>query len=56
MARLDDLTKEIEADLSSLQGKGFVVFHDAYPYFENRFGVSAVGFIRGWTDGIFGFS
>lgn len=45
IARLDDLTKEIETGLASAQGKGFVVFHDAYPYFENRFGVSAVGSI-----------
>ena len=28
-----------------MKGRGYVVFHDAYQYFENRFGVSAVGSI-----------
>ena len=29
----------------TLKDKGFVVFHDAYQNFENRFGVKAVGSI-----------
>ena len=33
----------IEDHLKSVQGKGFLVFHDAYQYFENRFGISATG-------------
>ena len=28
-----------------MKGKGFIVFHDAYQYFENRFGVVAAGSI-----------
>jgi zinc transport system substrate-binding protein len=28
-----------------LKGKGFIVFHDAYHYFENRFGLRARGAI-----------
>jgi len=35
----------IEDHLKSVQGKGFLVFHDAYQYFENRFGVFATGSI-----------
>ena len=35
----------IEDHLKSVQGKGFLVFHDAYQYFENRFGISATGSI-----------
>ena len=35
----------IEDLLKSVQGKGFLVFHDAYQYFENRFGISATGSI-----------
>ena len=35
----------IEDRLKSVQGKGFLVFHDAYQYFENRFGISATGSI-----------
>ena len=35
----------IEDHLKSVQGQGFLVFHDAYQYFENRFGISATGSI-----------
>ena len=42
-ARLDELVTEIEAELAGLQGRGFIAFHDAYQYFENRFGVQALG-------------
>ena len=45
MAKLDDLIVEINAELTPVSGKGYIVFHDAYQYFENRFGVSAVGSI-----------
>ena len=45
MKKLDALTKEIEADLKPIRERGYVVFHDAYQYFEKRFGVSAVGSI-----------
>ncbi|WP_299690676.1 zinc ABC transporter substrate-binding protein [uncultured Tateyamaria sp.] len=34
---------DIRATLASVQGRPFVVFHDAYHYFEERFGVEAVG-------------
>ena len=43
--RLDALTAEIAAELAPVRGKGFVVFHDAYQYFEKRFGMAAVGSI-----------
>ena len=43
MSRLDNLVAEIDAELEPVKGRGYVVFHDAYQYFENRFGVSAVG-------------
>lgn len=42
-AQLDNLTTEVTATLAPVRGRSFVVFHDAYPYFENRFGVSAAG-------------
>lgn len=45
MASLDNLTADIATDTKSLQGKPFVVFHDAYQYFEKRFGLTAVGSI-----------
>jgi zinc transport system substrate-binding protein len=45
MASLDQLIAEISADTKPLQSKPFVVFHDAYQYFEKRFGLAAVGSI-----------
>ncbi len=44
-ARLDQLITEITAELVPVKDKGFIVFHDAYQYFENRFGVVAGGSI-----------
>ena len=45
MERLDVLTAEIESEVASVKDRGYVVFHDAYQYFETRFGVSAIGSI-----------
>ena len=45
MLKLDRLISEISVKLASSKGKGFVVFHDAYQYFEERFGMTAVGSI-----------
>jgi zinc transport system substrate-binding protein len=43
--KLAALETEIAATLEPVKGKGFVVFHDAYQYFEKRFGISAAGSI-----------
>ena len=45
MEKLEILTQEINDDLKPVRGRGYVVFHDAYQYFEKRFGVSAIGSI-----------
>ena len=44
-AKLDTLIAEVGAELEPVKDKGFIVFHDAYQYFENRFGVTASGSI-----------
>ena len=44
-AQLDSLVAEIDGELAPVKGRGYIVFHDAYQYFENRFGVSAIGSI-----------
>jgi len=44
-AELESLIGEIETELEGADGN-FIVFHDAYHYFENRFGISAAGSIR----------
>ena len=43
LLRLEELTAQIAADLASVQGKPFIVFHDGYRYFEDRFGLAAAG-------------
>lgn len=43
--RLDGLNGEIKAALAPLAGRPFMVFHDAYQYFEQAFGLKAVGAI-----------
>lgn len=45
IAELKKLATDIEAETTPLKGKGFIVFHDAYQYFEKRFGLSATGAI-----------
>lgn len=42
-ARIDALSAELERELKPLTGKPFAVYHDAYQYLENRFGLNAVG-------------
>jgi zinc transport system substrate-binding protein len=42
---IDLLTAEINATLSPAKGRGFLVFHDAYQYFERRFDIPASGAI-----------
>ena len=41
--RLDDLTEEIDNQVAPIRGQPFIVFHDAYRYFEDRFGLTAMG-------------
>lgn len=43
--RLAMLDSELAATLTPLRGTPYVVFHDAYRYFERRYGLSAVGVV-----------
>ena len=43
LPRLDALTAQISAAVAPVRGKPFVVFHDGYRYFEDHFGLNAVG-------------
>lgn len=43
--KLDHLKQEIEALLRPHHARRFIVFHDAYQYFEIRFGLAALGAI-----------
>lgn len=45
LTRLDELETEINETLTPVKGNPFIVFHDAYQNFENRFGVPATGSI-----------
>src|SRR3546814_10378292 len=42
-ARLEALAGEIEAALAPVKGVPFIVFHDAFQYFDHRFGLNTVG-------------
>jgi zinc transport system substrate-binding protein len=44
-AEMDALVAEVSARLAPVRGRPFLVFHDAYQYFEARFGVTAAGSI-----------
>ena len=41
--RLDELLDQINAGVDPVRGRAFIVFHDAYHYFEDRFGLLAAG-------------
>jgi zinc transport system substrate-binding protein len=44
-AEIDALTAEIDARMEAVRGRPFIVFHDAYQYFEQDFGLQAAGSI-----------
>lgn len=44
-SRLDQLTYDIDQLLTSSRNQPFLVFHDGYRYFEDRFGLNVVGSI-----------
>ena len=44
-AEIDAAAAETQARIKPLRGLRYVVFHDAYQYFENRFGLPATGAI-----------
>jgi len=43
LLRLDALEAELQQTLAPLAEKPFIVFHDAYQYFEHRFGLDVAG-------------
>lgn len=45
LKKLDQLHTQIKNNLSTLHNKPFLVFHDAYQYFEKEFGLKAIGSI-----------
>ncbi|MDD9989401.1 MAG: zinc ABC transporter substrate-binding protein [Spirochaetaceae bacterium] len=42
---LEDLVEELDASLAPIRDRPFIVLHDAYRYFEDRFGLNAAGSI-----------
>jgi zinc transport system substrate-binding protein len=43
--RLDQVDRSLQGRLATVADRPYVVFHDAYQYFEHRYGVKAVGAI-----------
>lgn len=44
-SRIDQLTTDITTELAPVSSRPYVVFHDAYQYFEKRFGLVVAGSI-----------
>lgn len=44
-ARIDTLDTQLAAELAPIQNKPFIVFHDAYQYFEHHYKVTVAGSI-----------
>ncbi len=47
---LEALELELQTTLASVAGRPFVVFHDAYRYFQRRYGLNAVGAVTAGSD------
>ncbi|QYO77508.1 zinc ABC transporter substrate-binding protein [Devosia salina] len=45
LVRLDELGEDLRQTLAPIADKPFIVFHDAYQYFEARFGLTVAGSI-----------
>ena len=45
LTQIDSVSAKISATLEPVRGRPFIVFHDAYQYFEDRFGLQAAGSI-----------
>ena len=43
--RLDQLVTEVEREVAPVKDRPAIVFHDAYQYFEHRFGINVAGSI-----------
>lgn len=44
--QLDNLNQEVKDEIAKLEVKPYIVFHDAYHYFEDNFGIHAVAFLE----------
>jgi zinc transport system substrate-binding protein len=45
LARIDTLDAELRQQLAPVRDRPFIVFHDAYQYFERQYGLNAAGSI-----------
>ena len=50
LVKLDELEAELAASLAPVTDKPFIVFHDAYQYFEARFGLDLAGSVTVTPD------
>jgi zinc transport system substrate-binding protein len=50
LVKLDELEAELAATLAPVADKPFIVFHDAYQYFEARFGLDLAGSVTVTPD------
>ena len=52
ITKLDILEQQIAKTIAPVKGKPFIVFHDAYQYFEQRFGINVAGSITVSPDSV----
>ncbi len=50
VSKLNDLKTEIKSQLSGLEKKDIITFHEAFPYFAEEFGLNVVGVINHEPD------
>ncbi|VFM96440.1 MAG: zinc transport system substrate-binding protein [Candidatus Kentron sp. G] len=50
LQRMEDLAERLRKQLSGLTSAPYLVFHDAYPYLETRYGLQAVGTVTAAPD------
>nr|VFJ49047.1 MAG: zinc transport system substrate-binding protein [Candidatus Kentron sp. FM]VFK08021.1 MAG: zinc transport system substrate-binding protein [Candidatus Kentron sp. FM] len=50
LQRMEDLAERLRKQLSGLTSVPYLVFHDAYPYLETRYGLQAVGTVTATPD------
>ncbi|CAK8163064.1 Zinc ABC transporter substrate-binding protein [Candidatus Xenohaliotis californiensis] len=46
LKKIEDLDNKINSQLQAIKNKPFLVFHDAYQYFEKQYNLSSLGFIH----------
>jgi ABC-type Zn uptake system ZnuABC Zn-binding protein ZnuA len=50
VARLENLDRELQAQLAPVRGVSIITYHDAFPYFARRYGLQVAGVVEAVAD------